>query len=132
MLGCHDSIPLLEIKGLIPEERIQKLIATVVSRGGMVKDLHGHTSMLMAAALSRFFITELRVAVEVAPPSRQLRLKIGGCLTAGIVADHLTRLGLEVRTGVGEDDRKMLMARALQLLCQEKHRSGTSIFLRKK
>ena len=41
MLGCHDGIPLLDLKGLIPEERIQTLIDTVVARGGMVKNLHG-------------------------------------------------------------------------------------------
>ena len=41
MLGCHDGIPLLDLKGLLSEERIQSLIDTVVSRGGYVKDLHG-------------------------------------------------------------------------------------------
>ena len=41
MLGCHDGIPLLDLKGLLPDERIQSLIDTVVSRGGYVKDLHG-------------------------------------------------------------------------------------------
>ena len=41
MLGCHDGIPLLDLKGLLPEEDIQRLIDTVVARGGFVKDLHG-------------------------------------------------------------------------------------------
>ncbi len=41
MLGCHDGIPLLDLKGLLDEERIQSLIATIVGRGGHVKDLHG-------------------------------------------------------------------------------------------
>jgi sucrose phosphorylase len=41
MLGCHDGIPLLDLKGLIPDEEIGKLIETVVRRGGLVKDLHG-------------------------------------------------------------------------------------------
>lgn len=41
MLGCHDGIPLLDLRGLLPEERIQRLIQTLVSRGGFVKDLHG-------------------------------------------------------------------------------------------
>ncbi len=41
MLGCHDGIPLLDLKGLLPEEDIQRMIDTVVSRGGYVKDLHG-------------------------------------------------------------------------------------------
>ncbi|MBP1530452.1 MAG: hypothetical protein ILA55_08175 [Erysipelotrichaceae bacterium] len=41
MLGCHDGIPLLDLKGLLPEEDIQNMIDTVVARGGYVKDLHG-------------------------------------------------------------------------------------------
>lgn len=41
MLGCHDGIPVLDLKGLLPGERIQRLIDTLVSRGGYVKDLHG-------------------------------------------------------------------------------------------
>ncbi|MBR0137374.1 MAG: hypothetical protein IJM15_03085 [Erysipelotrichaceae bacterium] len=41
MLGCHDGIPLLDLKGLLPEEDIQQMIDTVVGRGGYVKDLHG-------------------------------------------------------------------------------------------
>ena len=30
MLGCHDGSPLLDLKGLLPEERIQGLIDTLV------------------------------------------------------------------------------------------------------
>jgi sucrose phosphorylase len=41
MLGCHDGIPLLDLKGLLEDEQIQKLIDIVVKRGGYVKDLHG-------------------------------------------------------------------------------------------
>ena len=41
MLGCHDGIPLLDLKGLLPEEDIQNMIDVVVGRGGYVKDLHG-------------------------------------------------------------------------------------------
>lgn len=41
MLGCHDGIPLLDLKGLLPEEDIEALIETLKSRGGFVKDLHG-------------------------------------------------------------------------------------------
>ncbi|HPU64053.1 MAG TPA: glycosidase, partial [Mobilitalea sp.] len=41
MLGCHDGIPLLDLKGLIPDDEIDQLISTIVSRGGLVKDLHG-------------------------------------------------------------------------------------------
>ena len=38
MLGCHDGIPLLDLKGLIKDEQIQRLIDTVVGRGGFVKN----------------------------------------------------------------------------------------------
>lgn len=45
MLGCHDGIPLLDLKGLLPEERIQVLIDTIVQRGGLVKNLHGRKNV---------------------------------------------------------------------------------------
>jgi sucrose phosphorylase len=45
MLGCHDGIPLLDLKGLLSDEQIQVLIDTVVGRGGYVKDLHGKKNM---------------------------------------------------------------------------------------
>lgn len=45
MLGCHDGIPVLDLKGLIPEKDIQDLIDLIVSRGGYVKDLHGAKNM---------------------------------------------------------------------------------------
>ena len=45
MLGCHDGIPLLDLKGLLPMERIQALIDLVVSRGGLVKSLHGQKNL---------------------------------------------------------------------------------------
>jgi len=41
MLGCHDGIPLLDLLGLLSEDRIDTLVDTVVARGGYVKDLHG-------------------------------------------------------------------------------------------
>ncbi|MGV8848820.1 MAG: sucrose phosphorylase [Propionibacteriaceae bacterium] len=41
MLGCHDGIPLLDLKGLLDDDRIETVIETVKSRGGYVKDLHG-------------------------------------------------------------------------------------------
>ncbi|MRR21967.1 glycosidase [bacterium] len=41
MLGCHDGIPLLDLKGLLADDLIQSLIDTVVKRGGFIKDLHG-------------------------------------------------------------------------------------------
>jgi sucrose phosphorylase len=45
MLGCHDGIPLLDLKGLLADEQIQKLIDIIVKRGGYVKDLHGKKNM---------------------------------------------------------------------------------------
>jgi len=41
MLGCHDGIPLLDLRGLVPDGRIESLIETVVARGGYVKNLYG-------------------------------------------------------------------------------------------
>lgn len=41
MLGCHDGIPLLDLKGILPESDIDDLIETVVGRGGHIKELHG-------------------------------------------------------------------------------------------
>jgi sucrose phosphorylase len=45
MLGCHDGIPLLDLKGLLTEEQIDSLISVVVARGGFVKDLHGQKNL---------------------------------------------------------------------------------------
>jgi len=45
MLGCHDGIPLLDLKGLLADEQIQRLIDIVVNRGGYIKDLHGKKDM---------------------------------------------------------------------------------------
>ena len=41
MLGCHDGIPLLDLKGILADEQIENLIEIVVNRGGYVKELHG-------------------------------------------------------------------------------------------
>jgi sucrose phosphorylase len=41
MLGCHDGIPLLDLRGLLPDAEIDALIGTLTERGGRVKDLHG-------------------------------------------------------------------------------------------
>lgn len=43
--GYHDGIPLLDLKGLLPKEEIQSLIDRIVSRGGMVKNLHGQKNL---------------------------------------------------------------------------------------
>jgi sucrose phosphorylase len=72
MLGCHDGIPLLDLKGLISEERIEAIIDTVVSRGGYVKDLHGQKNVYYQVNATYY-------------------------------------------SALGENDAKMLLARALQL-----------------
>lgn len=41
MLGCHDGIPMLDLEGLLPHDRIEELIQIIVSRGGLIKNLHG-------------------------------------------------------------------------------------------
>jgi sucrose phosphorylase len=51
MLGCHDGIPLLDLKGieqdgvrrdgLLDDKRIQILIDRIIERGGRVKNLYG-------------------------------------------------------------------------------------------
>ena len=77
MLGCHDGIPLLDLKGLIPDEKIQGLIDTVVSRGGHVKDLHGAKNVYYQVNATYY-------------------------------------------SALGEDDKKMLLARAIQLFMPAK------------
>ena len=62
----------LDLKGLIPEERIQQIIDTVVARGGYVKDLHGQKNVYYQVNATYY-------------------------------------------SALGEDDKKMLMARALQM-----------------
>lgn len=72
MLGCHDGIPVLDLKGLLPEEEIQELIDLIVSRGGYVKDLHGAKNMYYQVNAAYY-------------------------------------------SALGENDRKMALARAIQL-----------------
>ncbi len=72
MLGCHDGIPLLDLKGLLDEDRIQALIETVKGRGGYVKDLHGQKQMYYQVNATYF-------------------------------------------SALGEDERRLLLARAIQL-----------------
>ncbi len=72
MLGCHDGIPLLDLKGLLPDAAIEELIRTVVSRGGYVKDLHGKKNVYYQVNSTYY-------------------------------------------SALGEDDRKLLLARAIQL-----------------
>lgn len=72
MLGCHDGIPMLDLKGLLPDQRIQGLIDTLVARGGYVKNLHGAKNMYYQVNATYY-------------------------------------------SALGEDDRRMLLARAVQL-----------------
>jgi sucrose phosphorylase len=72
MLGCHDGIPLLDLKGLLSDEQIGKLIDTIVDRGGYVKNLHGQKNVYYQVNATYY-------------------------------------------SALGEDDRKMLLARALQM-----------------
>ncbi|MDO5377921.1 MAG: glycosidase [Clostridia bacterium] len=72
MLGCHDGIPVLDLKGMIPEERIQALIDLIVARGGLVKNLHGQKNVYYQVNAAYF-------------------------------------------SALGADERKMLLARAIQL-----------------
>lgn len=72
MLGCHDGIPMLDLKGLVPDDRIQELIDLIVSRGGLIKNLHGKKNMYYQVNATYY-------------------------------------------SALGADDRKMLLARAIQL-----------------
>jgi len=72
MLGCHDGIPMLDLKGMIPEERIQELIDLIIARGGMIKNLHGQKNVYYQVNATYY-------------------------------------------SALGADDKKMLLARALQL-----------------
>ena len=72
MLGCHDGIPMLDLKGILPEDDIQSLIDLIVSRGGMVKNLHGQKNIYYQVNATYY-------------------------------------------SALGENDKKMLMARAIQL-----------------
>ncbi len=45
MLGCHDGIPLLDLKGFLPDEDIEEMITILTKRGGYVKNLHGQKNM---------------------------------------------------------------------------------------
>jgi len=72
MLGCHDGIPLLDLRGLLSDGEIDRLIETVKGRGGYVKDLHGKKKMYYQVNATYY-------------------------------------------SALGEDDQKLLLARAIQL-----------------
>ena len=72
MLGCHDGIPLLDLKGILEDEDIEDMIKTIVGRGGYVKDLHGAKNMYYQVNATYY-------------------------------------------SALGDDDKKMLFARAIQM-----------------
>jgi glycosidase len=72
MLGCHDGIPLLDLRGLLGDDEIDHLIETVKGRGGYVKDLHGQKKMYYQVNATYY-------------------------------------------SALGEDDQKLLLARAIQI-----------------
>ena len=41
MLGCHDGIPVLDLKGYLPDKTIEETIELITERGGVVKNLYG-------------------------------------------------------------------------------------------
>ncbi len=72
MLGCHDGIPLLDLKGLLNEKRITDLIDAVARRGGYAKNLHGQKNVYYQVNATYY-------------------------------------------SALGEDDRKMVLARGIQM-----------------
>ena len=72
MLGCHDGIPLLDLKGLLSDERIDELVEILMSRGGGVKNLHAKKKMYYQVNATYF-------------------------------------------SAIGEDERRLLLARAVQM-----------------
>lgn len=72
MLGCHDGIPVLDLKGLVPDGHIRSLIDLIVARGGLIKNLHGKENLYYQVNATYF-------------------------------------------SALGANERKMLLARALQL-----------------
>ena len=41
MLGCHDGIPVLDLRGMLPDDEIDAIIDRILERGGRVKNLYG-------------------------------------------------------------------------------------------
>jgi sucrose phosphorylase len=41
MLGCHDGIPVLDLRGMLCPEEIDAVIETIIHRGGRIKNLYG-------------------------------------------------------------------------------------------
>ena len=41
MLGCHDGIPVLDLRGMLSTEEIDSVIEAILDRGGRIKNLYG-------------------------------------------------------------------------------------------
>lgn len=41
MLGCHDGIPMRDVRGLLPDDRVDEMIERLAMRGGHKKIVHG-------------------------------------------------------------------------------------------
>ena len=72
MLGCHDGIPMRDVRGLLSEERVDAIIDRLVARGGHKKIVHG-------------------------------------------IKDEVYQLDITYYSALGCDDRKLELARAIQL-----------------
>ncbi|MEY4926935.1 MAG: hypothetical protein RI894_1371 [Bacteroidota bacterium] len=75
MLGCHDGIPVLDLKGLLDDTEIDEIIQLVLERGGRVKNLYGADGKKIA----------------------------------------YYQVNATYYSALGESDKKMLLARAIQL-----------------
>jgi sucrose phosphorylase len=85
MLGCHDGIPVLDLKGsevdgthrpgLLEDEYIEAAMERIISRGGRVKNLYGHDGKKIA----------------------------------------YYQVNATYFSALGEDERKLLLARAIQM-----------------
>ncbi len=72
MLGCHDGIPVLDLKGLLPKKRIDGLIQLLVERGGYVKDLHGDKNVYYQVNTTYYNALEKRDAALLLARAIQL------------------------------------------------------------
>lgn len=72
MLGCHDGIPMRDVRGLLPDIRVEEMIERLVMRGGHKKIVHG-------------------------------------------VKEEVYQLDTTYYSALGQDDKKMELARAIQM-----------------
>ena len=72
MLGCHDGIPMRDVRGLLPDDRVDEMIERLILRGGHKKIVHG-------------------------------------------VKDEIYQMDTTYYSALGCDDKKMELARAIQM-----------------